>query len=126
VNTLAVQPDGGIIVGGHFETVDTETQFHQLVRLFGNGAIGVEELRGPTVLAVLQEPSTGVVFLQPPGDLSGDALLQLHGLNGELVHQERVRASGALIPLAADVRPGLYLVSLTQGTRRLAAKVVLP
>ncbi len=43
----------------------------------------------------------------------------------EPVHSERARKSGALLSLRSDVPPGLYPVSLTQGTQRVATKVVV-
>ena len=126
VHTIAVQPDSKILVGGYFETVDTETQYPQIVRLLDGNINGSEELDNASTLSVLLEPSTGNLFLQTTFGGTDDALLQLHGLNGQLVHSERVRmGSGALIPLQLGLRSGLYLVSLTQGDQRVAAKVVV-
>jgi uncharacterized delta-60 repeat protein len=126
VNTLAIQPDGKIIVGGHFETVDMETQYHQLVRLFGSGINGVGELNGANTLLLLQDASTGLLALKAPPTHTGEALLQLHGVNGQVIHNDRVRLSGVPIPLPQDLRPGPYVASLTQGTQRLSVKVVVP
>jgi len=123
VHTLALQPDGKILVGGYFETVDTETQYHQIVRLHGNSANGVEELGAASTLQVFRDPASGTLLVH--ADMAGDAMLQLHGLNGQLVHGELVRMAGAPVRLQADVRQGLYLVSLVQDTRRLAVKVVV-
>lgn len=126
VHTLAVQPDSKILVGGHFETVDTETQFHQIVRLLDGSANDVDELTDAAALSVLQDLNTGGLFLRTSFGGTDDVLLQLHGPNGQLVHTERVRmGNGALIPLQVDLRCGLYLVSLTQGDQRVSAKVIL-
>ncbi|MCC7501540.1 MAG: T9SS type A sorting domain-containing protein [Flavobacteriales bacterium] len=126
VHTLAVQPDSKILVGGHFETVDTETQFHQIVRLLDGNANGLEEMNDASTLSVLQDPNTGGLFLQTTFGGTGDAVLQLHGPNGQLVHTERLRLNeAALIPLQVALHSGLYLVSLTQGDQRVTAKVIL-
>ena len=126
MHTIAVQPDTKILVGGYFETVDTETQFHEIVRLLDGSANGLEELTSSATLAVLHDPSTGNLFLQTTFGGTDDALLQLHALNGKLVHSERVRMNnGALLPLHVDLRSGLYLVSLAQGDQRVATKVVV-
>jgi hypothetical protein len=105
--------------------VDTETQYHQIVRLLGNGANGVEELGTASTLQVYRDPASGVLFVHADHGVADEALLQLHGLNGQLVHSERVRLSGAPIPVQVDVPAGLYLVSVVQGTQRAAAKVVV-
>ena len=126
VTTLAVQPDSKILVGGYFETVDTENQYHQIVRLLDNSTNGMEDVNTTATVSVLQDPSSGTFLLRTTFGGVGDALLQLHGTNGQLVHSERVRmGTGSLIPLPVDLRSGLYLVSLTQGDRRVAAKVVV-
>ncbi len=122
-HTLAIQPDGRILVGGHYETVDTETQYHQLVRLFGSLPNSIAERPAADVLRVWGDGRGGLWLQAAPA--SGSALVELHDVTGQLVRAERVRMNGSPVRLDAPDRAGLYLVSMVRNGERQVVRVVV-
>ena len=126
VQDIAVQPDNKVLVGGHFGTFDTETQYRQLIRLHESMPTGISE--GRTAPAALNAWwSTGELCVAIPADFTSDARLNVYSTTGQLVHSQRTgAAAGSTVSMRMDPDPGMFLVTLEQGTARRVAKVVVP
>ncbi|MBL8000441.1 MAG: T9SS type A sorting domain-containing protein [Flavobacteriales bacterium] len=123
-HAVALQPDGKIIVGGHFETVDSETQYHQLVRLFGSAANGMEELTAAGGLVAWND-GAGALWLRTDQQASSTATVELHDLTGRLLHAQPLRTGSSPQRMQAPARAGLYLVSVVDEGRRVTTRVVV-
>lgn len=124
VQALAVQPDGKILVGGHFGTVDTETQYRQLVRLHGNVVNDVGDVTGNSGLNVWND-GYGSLWLRTGPRSADAAVIELHDLTGRLLRAERPGPGPGTLRMPAPAVPGLYFVSLVDAEQRATARVVV-
>jgi uncharacterized delta-60 repeat protein len=126
VHDLALQADGKIIVGGHFQTVDVEDSYHQLVRLLPDALTGIDEADARSTLRARYDAANGMLWVDPNAEASGPAQLSLIAINGQLVHTERVfQNAGVPIVLPVALTPGVFLVSLATTDHREQVRVVV-
>jgi uncharacterized delta-60 repeat protein len=126
VHDLALQADGKIIVGGHFQTVDVEDSYHQLVRLLPDVLTGIDEADARSTLRARYDAANGVLWVNPNAEANGPAQLSVMAINGQLVHTERVfQNAGVPIVLPVALTPGVFLVSLATTDHREQVRVVV-
>lgn len=122
VKDIALQTDGKILVVGQFGTFDTETLYHQIIRLHASSTNGISDLEGSSAQAWI-DPLTHELHIT--GFADGDAMLQVHGVLGQLFVNERVRVANGVVRMPIDADAGAYFISLAQGDKRVAVKVVV-
>lgn len=126
LRSIAIQEDNKVLAGGHFTTFDTETQYHQLIRLHESMPTGISDLQGPNT-ALTAWLSTGELRVAIPENFTSEARLNVYTSTGKLLHSQRVGVNGgSTLRVPMDTSAGLLLVSLEQGEVRLNTKVVVP
>ncbi len=126
VHDLAIQSDGKIIVGGHFQTVDTESAYHQLVRLLPDALTGIDETTGKDMLQARYDATSGLLWLSADDLTKGAFQLVLHASNGQLVRTGTVLMNGTTpmsIPMLLP--PGMYLVGVSNNEQVVRTKVIV-
>jgi len=91
VLTTAIQPDGKIIIGGHFTSYDGTTRNH-IARLNGDVSVGMGFMAS-SEFTVFPNPSSGLYTLAL-GEASGTVHLTVTDITGREVLSERFTATG--------------------------------
>jgi uncharacterized delta-60 repeat protein len=126
VHDLAIQADGKIIVGGHFQTVDTESAYHQLVRLLPDALTGIDEATGNDMLEARYDATSGLLWLSADVATKGAFQLVLHTSNGQLIRTGNVLMNGTTpISIPLLVPPGMYLLGVNNNEQFVRTKVVV-
>ncbi|MBK9060158.1 MAG: hypothetical protein IPL81_09905 [Flavobacteriales bacterium] len=126
VRSIAVQQDKKVLVGGRFTSFDTETEYHQLIRLHESSFAGINEGHDAPAALNAWWNSRELRVTMPDGFTSG-ARLNVYTSTGQLVYSQRAgAAANSTIGVKMDPGTGLLLVSLEQGNARSTAKVMVP
>ena len=125
VQDIAVQPDNKVLVGGHFGSIDGETEYRQLVRLLGEMPTGIGE-RQDADAGLVALWTTGGLHVKIPAGFTSEARLNVYSTTGQLLHSQRTgAAAGSMAPIRMEPGTGMLLVSLEQGTSRRTAMVLV-
>lgn len=126
IRSIALQPDGRILVGGRFGAFDSETQYQQLIRLYPDAQTGVDDHIGRDMLHVFQDPSTRELVLRGLPSTNGTAEVLVHDGAGRLAFRASVSvADQRELRLAPQLGLGVYVISLRQGSFQASAKLLV-
>lgn len=124
VNTIAVQPDGLILLGGFFGAFDAEDQFRNIIRLTPDELNSVHEAPHSPALRLLTDPATGAHHLLLPLADGARATLRIHATSSLLLHERPITAAPEPIRIDAPLPDGVFVVSVEHHQQRYAARLV--
>lgn len=124
----AVQPDGGILIGGDMTSYAGSGR-DRIARLFGTPSTGTGDEATP-LSGIYPNPLDGEVVHIPVGQFDASALItvDLFDATGRTVARAlRTATAGALITftLPADIVPGAYRVRTAQGSRSATGALIV-
>jgi hypothetical protein len=126
IRTIALQPDGKIIIGGAFNLYNG-TPINRLARLQGNYIMGVSESRKKFNFAVFPNPSQGQFQLEVTNLKAGKAQVAVTDLAGKIILNKEVSATNGIVneTISLKAAQGVYLLQLTAGSQVITRKVVV-
>ncbi len=74
-------------------------------------------------LKVYPNPFSNYVFVEAPSDLGGVYGMQLYDIRGQAIYAAEITAPGR-IDLPADIRPGMYIIELNNGTEYFRSRII--
>jgi hypothetical protein len=134
-----VDLDGGSLVNGanvqQWTYGNTKNQHWQLVQVnLPSGARGalvaikdsVEEVKEVEAFTVYPNPARNKITLTVPGTFATEqpAFATLSDLSGRVLQKLSIKGNTQTFDLK-DMAPGVYLISLTKGTKQLTRKIVV-
>ncbi len=124
VFAMAVQPDGKVITGGFFDSVDGTPRNHVARLLAEDLSTAFAEISDAS-LAVYPNPSSGAVIISSQLGVLGSVVIT--DLNGRVVEEQRNLSAGAVqrhIDLGQEPK-GVYVVRITAGDEVVMRRVVI-
>jgi uncharacterized delta-60 repeat protein len=124
VFAMAVQPDGKVLTGGFFDSVDG-TPRERIARLLSEDLSTSVAASNAYSFDVFPNPSSGLVTIRSQVDAPSSIMIT--DLNGRLVEEQRNIGTGTLqrhIELGGEPK-GVYVVRITVGDEMLMRRVVI-
>ena len=123
VFTFARLDDGRLMVGGLFSRYDGHDQWG-VVRLVPS-TVGVEEYDGNSALKVFPNPTHDVLWIDMPEEPAHEVWsLHVFDLSGALVLQESSRGSTTVQLSLASLQRGMYVLQVSNGSKRYSQRIV--
>jgi hypothetical protein len=124
VFAMAVQPDGKVLIGGFFDSVDGTPRNHVARLLAEDLSTAFAEAYNAS-LAVFPNPSSGAVTIT--STVNAPASIVITELNGRIVSEGAVTSAGQLrraVDLGQEPK-GVYVVRITTGAEVLTRRLVI-
>ena len=125
VNDITIESDNKVLVGGLFDSFDSETLYQQIIRLNENATSISETIVSNEQFRLYPNPSSGNLFIENPFVGIKDVFLIVYSANGQKLIEKNISfETGAFYLFESNLQSGIYFLSI-QAKGKIASRKVI-
>ncbi len=126
INDITIESDNKILIGGLFDSFDTETMYQQIIRLNENATSIIESNSLIDKIDFYPNPTDGKLFIENPFVGNIEAELIIFSAIGQKIIEKNISfETGSTFHLDTKLLPGIYFVLLQKDGGFVSEKLIV-